>query len=67
MNDEVSILRLRDAWRESERNAALINLAQKAAADMHALLAKIEAKFKTDHSGVELGKPLPDAPPLRGR
>ena len=52
---------------DSERNAALINLAREAAADMHALLTKIEAKFKTDHSGVELGKPLPDAPPAGKR
>lgn len=51
---------------DSERNAALINLAQEAAEDMHALLSKIENKFKADHSSLALGPALPDAlPPLR--
>ena len=45
-----------DDW---EKNAALINLACKAAAGMYSILAGIEQKLKVDLPVLELGKSLP--------
>ena len=39
---------------DSERNAALINMAKEAAEQMHALLLKIEDKFSAEQAGFEL-------------
>jgi len=44
-----------DDW---ERNAALINVACGAAADMYDVLTGIEKKLKIDQPALELGKPL---------
>jgi hypothetical protein len=49
-----------DDW---ERNAALINVACEAAADMYKILAGIEKKLKIDQPALELGKSLPLAFP----
>jgi hypothetical protein len=44
---------------DGAKNAALINVACDAAIAMYDMLARIAAKFKTDHPSFELGKPLP--------
>ena len=44
-----------DDW---EKNAALINVACEAAANMYGMLAAIEKKLKLDHPTFDLGKPL---------
>lgn len=44
-----------DDW---SRNAALINVACEAAAEMHAILTGIKHKFRTEHPELELGKSL---------
>jgi len=49
---------------DSEKNAALINLAIEAAKNMRHVLAAIEAKLRQNRPEVDLGKPLPSAPPL---
>lgn len=51
-----------DDW---ERNAALINLACEAAADMYGMLSGIERKLKIEHPDLELGKTLPVAYPYQ--
>ena len=50
---------------DGERNAAQINLAREAAEAMYDLLSLIETKFGGDQARFELGKSLPDGPPLR--
>jgi hypothetical protein len=49
-----------DDW---ERNAALINVACEAAADMYDILTGIETKLKIDQPVLELGKSLSEAYP----
>jgi hypothetical protein len=49
-----------DDW---ERNAALINVACEAAADMYDILTGIETKLKIDQLVLELGKSLSEAYP----
>ena len=44
-----------DEW---EKNAALINVACEAAADMYSMLTGIERKLKTEQPALELGKSL---------
>lgn len=51
-----------DDW---EKNAALINVACEAAAEMHTMLTRIEGKLKIDHPALELGKALPAAYPYQ--
>ena len=53
-----------DDW---ERNAALINVASEAAADMYNILVKIEAKLKIDQPVLELGKSLSVEYPKQSR
>lgn len=48
---------------DGEKNAALINLAIEAAKNMRHMLAAIEAKLRQNRPEVDLGKPLPSAPP----
>lgn len=43
---------------DAEKNAALINVACEAAAQMHGILFEIEKKLKSDQPALELGKPL---------
>ncbi len=45
---------------DCERNAALINLACEASADMHKILTAIEKKLKIEQPGLDLGKQLPE-------
>jgi hypothetical protein len=51
-----------DDW---EKNAALINMACEAAADMYNILSTIEKKLKTDQPTLEFGKSLSVAHPKR--
>ena len=43
---------------DSEKNAALINIAREAAEEMFIILSGIEKKLKAEQPGLELGKPL---------